>query len=121
MLRWLPLTLSLLLLANCAFMVKENRVLTNALDSVVEPESLPTKVLLSPIFVPVGAVSLATDAIILHPVSVIPDAAQDTYETIWEEPEGTILWQTFLLVPKVVLSPVFFTFDWLARSLFDVG
>lgn len=102
-------------------MVKENRRLTNSLDSVVAPESTMSKVLLAPVFLPVGAVSLASDAILIHPVAVVPDALDDTYETIWQEPEGSIIWQTFLFVPKVAFSPVFFSFDWLFRSLFDVG
>ncbi|MEQ8352842.1 MAG: hypothetical protein RH862_15245 [Leptospiraceae bacterium] len=105
----------------CAFMVKDNRRLTNSLDYVVSPESTMGKVLLSPVFVPVGAVSLAADAIVIHPVAVIPEALDDTYETIWQDPEGSIIWQTFLFVPKVVFSPVFFSFDWFFRSIFDIG
>ena len=101
-------------------MVKENRVLTNSLDEVVEPESITAKILLSPIFVPVGAATLALDAVIVHPISEIPNAWSDTSEAIWEEPEGSPLWQTFLLVPKIVISPIFFSFDWILRSLFDV-
>tara|TARA_Y100001937_G_scaffold62768_1_gene86127 strand:+ start:28860 stop:29189 length:330 start_codon:yes stop_codon:yes gene_type:complete len=108
------------MISQCAFMVKENRRLTNALDSVVSPESTMAKVVLSPVFVPVGAVSLAADAIVIHPVAVIPQAADDTLDAIWREPEGSIIWQTFLFVPKVVFSPVFFSFDWLFRSLFDM-
>lgn len=96
-------------------------MLTNTLDEVVAPESTTAKVALAPLFIPAGAVTLAVDAVILHPISVIPTAADDTLETIWEDPEGSLVWQTFLFVPKVVFTPIFFSFDWLFRSLFDLG
>ena len=111
---------TLLSASSCAFMVKENRVLTNSLDEVVEPEAMLTKILLSPVFVPVGAVTLALDAAIIHPLSEIPNAWSDTSEAIWEEPQGSPLWQTFLVIPKFVMTPIFFSFDWIFRSLFDV-
>ena len=119
-------TILLLLLAaavalpGCAFMEKRNRPLTTTLDELVEPESTGAKVALAPVFVPVGTASLVLDVFALHPVEVIPDALDDTYEIIWENPSGTYVTQTFLLVPKVVVTPVVFGFDWLGRSIFDL-
>jgi hypothetical protein len=118
-------TVLLLLLAaavalpGCAFMEKRNRPLTTTLDELVEPESTGAKVALAPVFVPVGTASLVLDVFALHPVEVIPDALDDTYEIIWENPSGTYVTQTFLLAPKLLVTPVVFGFDWLGRSIFD--
>jgi hypothetical protein len=53
-------------------MRSSNRLLTNQLDEFVQPKETYQEVLLSPIFIPVGTISLLTDALLLHPISVIP-------------------------------------------------
>jgi len=107
-------------LPGCAFVEEDNRPLTTALDELVEPESTAAQVALAPVFIPVGTVTLLADVCVLHPLAVIPDAADDTYEIIWENPSGTYVTQTFLFAPKLICTPVVFGFDWLGRSLFDV-
>ena len=119
------LVLLLLLIApalpGCAFVDEDNRPLTTALDNLVKPESTSAKVALAPVFILVGTTSIALDVAVLHPIQVIPEAVEDTYEVIWEDPSGTYVTQTFLFVPKVAATPVVFGFDWLGRSLFDIN
>lgn len=107
-------------LPGCAFMKEDNRPLTTALDDVVDPESTGAKVAMAPLFIPVGAASLVLDVAVIHPIQVVPDAIEDTYEIVWEDPSGTYVTQTFLLVPKLALTPVIFVFDWFGRSVFDI-
>ena len=108
------------LLPGCAVFEEDNRLLTSALDDAVEPESTGAKVALSPVFIPVGVVSLVVDAVVVHPISEIPNAYDDTVEAVWEDPEGSYVTQAFLFVPKVAITPVVFVFDWLGRSIFDI-
>lgn len=109
-----------LMLPGCAFTNEKNRPLTTALDGVVRPESTTAKLAMAPAFVPVGTATLLLDVFALHPVQVIPDALEDTYELIWENPSGTYVTQTFLFAPKVLCTPIVFGFDWLGRSIFDI-
>jgi len=104
----------------CAFMKKENRPSTTALDQMISPGSTAAKVALAPVVIPVGFVTLMADIFVLHPLSTIPKDAQDTYEIIWEDPSGGIVQQTFLLLPKVIFTPIVFVGDFLFRSIFDV-
>ena len=109
----------LVLLSGCAVFKEKNRTLTNALDDAVEIESDAAKVAWAPVFIPMGFTSLAIDALILHPAEELPDALEDTYEDLWEDPTGTHVTQVFLFVPKVVVTPVWFAFTWFGRSAFD--
>jgi hypothetical protein len=68
----------------CAVAEIENRRLLNLLDEHVKPESTGLKIALAPVGVPVGTAALAVDMVIVHPVSVIPDAADDVYELYWK-------------------------------------
>jgi hypothetical protein len=105
---------------SCAFMRNSNRVLTNQFDELVEPKETYQEVLLSPIFIPIGAVSLLTDALILHPISVIPKSLVKTYEIIWFKPQGGVIRQSFLFIPKLILTPITLAFTWLGYSIFDI-
>ncbi|MEM7181634.1 MAG: hypothetical protein AAF518_12020 [Spirochaetota bacterium] len=109
------------LLTNCAFLEKRNRPLTTYLDQQIQPESTPGKIALFPIVMPVGFVSLASDILVLHPISTIPEAVKDSSEYIWEDPKGGIVQQTFLFLPKSILTPIFLISDIIVRSIFDVN
>ncbi len=104
---------------DCAVLQKKNRTLTNYLDEKVDPQSAPAKIVLAPVFIPVGFSSLLVDALIIHPISVIPAALEDTYKVIWKDPSGGIVFQTIVFVPKLVVSPIFFLVDFLGRSGID--
>jgi hypothetical protein len=115
-----PLLLTFTMLSTgCAITEESNRRLTSKLDQLVAPESTPAKVALAPVFIPVGFTSILLDAVIIHPVAVIPDAHDDTSKIIWKGPPSSYVTQAFLFVPKLVATPVVFTFFWLGRSMFD--
>lgn len=101
-------------------MRSSNRLLTNHLDEFVQPKETYQEVLLSPIFIPVGTISLLTDALLLHPISVIPKSLSKTYEIIWFKPQGGVIRQSFLFLPKIVLTPITLIVAWLGYSIFDI-
>ncbi|PJZ75798.1 hypothetical protein [Leptospira neocaledonica] len=105
---------------SCATFQKENRILTNYLDEKVDPRSVPSKIALAPIFIPVGLTSLVLDTFIIHPISVIPDALNDTYKVVWKDPSGGVVFQTAIFLPKVAVSPIVFLASFLGRSGFDI-
>ena len=107
-------------LSACAFMKKENRPVTTALDGAIAPQSTGAKIALAPVMIPVGFVTLLADIAVIHPLSTIPEDAKDTFEIIWENPAGGIVQQSFLLIPKLICTPFVFVGDFLLRSLFDV-
>lgn len=104
----------------CAFMQKDNRPITTALDEIIKPESTGAKVALAPVVVPLGFATLITDVVVVHPLSTIPTDLKDTYEIIWENPAGGVVQQSFLLIPKIICTPFVFVGDFIIRSLFDV-
>ncbi|PJZ67958.1 hypothetical protein EHQ27_18810 [Leptospira wolffii] len=113
------LCLSFFILADCAVLQKKNRTITNYLDEKVDPKSAPAQIALAPLFIPVGLVSLVLDAFVVHPISVIPDAVEDTYKVIWKDPSGGVVFQTVVFFPKLAITPIFFLVDFLGRSGID--
>ncbi|WP_156825348.1 hypothetical protein [Leptospira yanagawae] len=104
--------------SHCAIMHKNNRRITNVLDNHFTPETTTGKVLMSPVAIPVGTISLLTDTFLLQPVIAIPMALGDTITYIWQNPSGGILTQSFLFVPKLVMTPIAFSFLWIKHAFF---
>jgi len=86
--------------SGCAFTVRANRPLTNALDRAIAPTSTGAKVAMAPIAIPVGFVSLTTDAVVIHPIRVIPRAYTSTANLIWRRRRGSFLRESFLFLPR---------------------
>lgn len=120
---FIPYLCIFLLTSDCAFTNPRNRPVTSYLDKVVlDPQASTTKkVIAAPLAIPVGFVTLTSDVFLIHPVSSLYPASQDAYKYLWEEPSGGIIFQIFLFVPKVILTPPFILIDTVVRSLFDVG
>jgi hypothetical protein len=116
----LTIVIVILNLNQCAFMNSSNRILTNQLDSNIQPSETYQEILLAPLIVPVGTASLLVDGFVLHPMSVVPKAIAKTYEIIWIEPSGGIIRQSFLFIPKIAFTPIAFAFSWLGYALFDI-
>ena len=112
----------LFIFSQCAFTNARNRPVTTYLDEVIniKPESTVKRVLVAPIAIPVGLVTLTSDIVIIHPLSSFYPASVDAYEYIWVNPSGGPVVQVFLFIPKLVFTPPFIILDTLIRSLFDV-
>lgn len=117
----LVLPLAAVVLNGCAVFNEDNRRFLNTLDGAVQPESTAVRTVLAPVALPVGTAALVTDMVLVHPVCVIPDAADDVYEIFWKPRDIDILRKSLLLPISVVLTPPTFLGDWLVRSIFNVN
>lgn len=106
-------------LASCAIFDRRNTILVNAVEEHMVPETQPAKLLLSPIYLPVGLMAGVLDAFIVHPIRMIPRAVDDTGDALWEFSDETgYVTHAGSIVYRAGFSPVFFSFAWLARSAF---
>ena len=104
----------------CAIVDRQNRRTLNKLDEWVRIEKPASRTAAAPVFIPVGLLAGAADAVVVHPIASVPKAADDTREEIWDNPEGSEFRQMMLFVPKVFVTPVFFVGDWALRVLFPI-
>lgn len=58
----------------CAVLSEEHRPITRHLDERATPETAAGRVALAPVALPVGALTLAIDGLLLNPVRRLPDA-----------------------------------------------
>ncbi|MFK7739388.1 MAG: hypothetical protein AB8H80_03620 [Planctomycetota bacterium] len=108
------------LAASCAMSNHDRRLTLNVLDEHLTPATNTGRWLAAPLALPTGAFGLAADALIVHPIAQIDDAWLDTVDALWQFDAG-VDFRTVLLTPlSAVATPVFFSLDWLARSVFDV-
>jgi len=107
-------------LSGCAFMNEDNRRTLNLLDETIQPKSTATQIAVAPVGIVAGTAAVTIDIAVVHPVCVIPDAADDVYELYWKPRDMTPFRKALLFVPIVVLTPPTFAADWLGRSLFDI-
>lgn len=108
-------------LASCACFNENNRRALNAADGWIHPQQTAAQVALAPPTITLGTVALASDIVLIHPVSMVPRAANDVYELYWKPREMDLFRKSLLFIPIVVLTPPTFAGDWIIRSLFDVN
>jgi hypothetical protein len=108
------------LLSACAVFDRDNRLLLNKMDEWVKPRSTAARVALAPVAIPVGTLGLAADAALIHPVVVVPKAADDVYKLYWKPREMDWLRKGLILPLVTVLTPPTFTADWFGRAVFDI-
>ena len=114
--------LALVLLAHCAAFNRKNTPLVVAVEEHLVPKSTTGKIVAFPLILPVGIVAGLLDVFIVHPVSVVPNAAADVRRLIWEPQKQSGYVTVVGSVPfKLVATPILFALDWLARSAFDFG
>jgi len=107
-------------LGGCAVFDGDNRRLLNAMDAKIHPGSTGTRIALAPAAVPVGTAALAADMVLVHPVCMIPRAADDVYQLYWKPREMDWLRRVILYPVFAIATPPTFVGDWLARSLFII-
>lgn len=116
---WIIIFLALFPITGCAFMNKDNRVLLNQLDKQIDPKNTAGRVALAPVMIPVATTAGALDIVVIHPVSEIPSAAEDTYDALWKPRGHTPFKKALLFIPALVSTPPFFTGVWIWRSMFE--
>ncbi len=105
-------------LNSCAFTNPKNTPLVTGVDKALGGEDKDgwLSIAAIPLALPLGLV----DVTIVHPVQVVDDAAQDTWDLLWEHNVQGAAMRSFLFFPRVTLTPIIFTGDWVGRALFDI-
>ena len=111
------LLLFTLTFSTCAFTNPNNTPLVTKADALLTPDGddSPSWLFL-PLAVPLGL----ADTLIIHPAMVLDNAWEDTWDLLWEPDVPGTAMRSYLMIPRIALTPVVFGVDWLARSLFDV-
>ncbi|PJZ70506.1 hypothetical protein CH373_05405 [Leptospira perolatii] len=114
--------LVLLLVSNCAVFNRNNTPLLVKVEENLIPEETLSKIAASPFYITVGILAGLIDMIIIHPAIRIPNAARDTVDALWTpSPETGYVTRMAFMPFTIILTPFFFTGDWLFRSMFDVN
>jgi hypothetical protein len=113
--------LPLLFLLSCACFNENNRRALNVTDEWIHPQQAAAQIALAPPAMTLGTVALASDIVLVHPVSMVPRAADDVYKLYWKPRDMDLFRKSLLFIPIVVLTPPTFAVDWIGRSLFDVN
>ena len=108
-------------LNNCAGFNKRNTPLIVAVEENLVPEKQPQKILLAPIYIPIGIAGGILDIFIIHPAIQTVSAYVDTKDFLWDIRFNGYITEMGSLPIRAVASPVVFTIDWLIRSAFDVS
>lgn len=108
-------------LNNCAGFNKRNTLLIVAVEENLVPDKQPQKILLAPLYIPIGVVGGILDIFIIHPAIQTVSAYVDTKDFLWNIRFNGYMTEMGSLPIRIAASPVVFTIDWLIRSAFDVS
>ncbi|PJZ26648.1 hypothetical protein CH352_04540 [Leptospira hartskeerlii] len=123
---WFPKVLAIFLIfilgfSNCAVFNRNNTPLVVKVEENLVPEDTGKKIIAAPIFIPLGLVAGVLDLFIVHPIIRIPDAFNDTISLLWTPRGNGYVTNMGFLPISIVLTPIVFTLDLLARSSFDIN
>ncbi|MEC8253354.1 MAG: hypothetical protein VX044_09085 [Planctomycetota bacterium] len=107
--------------SSCAFVRPENRRTLNYLDANLAPQSATARALLSPVALPVGVAAGVADAAVVHPLTQVDGAWQDTLDVLWDYDQSSAFRQVLLTPLSVLATPLVFGGDWICRAVFDLG
>ena len=111
--------LSLLSFYNCASFNRKNTPLIRAVENNLVPDTYPSKILLAPIYIPVGILGGILDIFIIHPALQIKPSFIDTKNDLWSIRFHGYFTEMGSLPVRAVISPVYFSLVFLFRSAFD--
>ncbi|MBU3948448.1 MAG: hypothetical protein KJ826_09550 [Proteobacteria bacterium] len=111
-----------LFINGCAVFNRENTPILNAFEKYCVPEDKTFRIISSPVIIPTGLVAVSIDALVVHPISVVDDAADDTVDLLWDNInwDKKYVTECASIAPRIVCSPIILTGDFLGRSLFDI-
>jgi len=106
--------------SGCAISSRENRRTLNALDEHATPSSAAARWVMAPVALPVSLLAVTGDMAIVHPLCSIDDAWADTVDALWTSHGETKFRRAVLLPLAALATPIVFTGDLIARSLFPL-
>ncbi|MHC4860182.1 MAG: HEAT repeat domain-containing protein, partial [Planctomycetota bacterium] len=111
-----------LLLEGCAWLNRDNTPLLNLVEENLWPESTGSRLAVFPVVFPLGFVAITGDAFVVHPITVVGDAIEDTGDALWDDWDWDEQYVTeCAAIPwRAVATPFVFTGDFLGRAMFDV-
>lgn len=109
------LLLLAVLLGSCSMFRTNNRRTLNWLDATFTPESTTAKVALVPVALPVGVLGFCADLAVVHPVTTLDDAWDDTRELLWEPKDESPLRRALFVPLAAAATPFVFVGDWFGR------
>jgi hypothetical protein len=120
---WVLISLNLLLCNGCAVFNRNNTPALNFVEQHLLPKDKTAQVISYPLVVPAGFAAATLDMVVFHPISVAKDAWDDTNELLWEnlDWENRYVTTSLLNAPRIIVEPIVFTTDFLARSSFDIS
>lgn len=119
-LRCLAVVFLFINLTNCAIFQRKNLILVNAVEENLVPKDDSAKIWASPFYIPVGILAGALDVFVVHPISVIPKAANDTLNALWTDRNNLPYVTRMGVIPfSLLLSGPMFTLSWSYHWLFE--
>ncbi|MBN1901460.1 hypothetical protein JW926_09085 [Candidatus Sumerlaeota bacterium] len=108
--------------SGCAFLNRDNARALNFVEKKLWPRKTGWKIAASPVVVPLGLVAALSDVFIIHPASVIDDAAGDTGDALWDNFKWDEKYVTACAsIPwRGIATPPFYIGNFLGRSVFDI-
>ena len=78
--------------------------------------------LASPLILIGGGLAIATDALVIHPISVLDDAQRDTMAYCWRSfgQPGHFVTDSASLPVRLIATPFIYLIDWGGRCIADV-
>lgn len=111
---------ALVVLTGCAWSDRANRPVWNAFEEKLVPNAPLPFALTLPLTIPGGLLAILVDSFVVHPATVIDDAADDAVD-LWRgiEWEGRYYTELAALPFRALGTPIVFLGAFLARSCFD--
>jgi len=106
--------------SNCAAFNRKNTPLIRAVENNLVPEKYPNKVLLAPVYLPIGIAGGILDIFIIHPALQIKPSFLETKNFLWKIKFNGYFSEMGSLPVRAAFSPVFFSLGFLFRSAFDL-
>lgn len=120
--RFSALILGVAQVAGCAFLNRNNTPTFNLVEKHLWPESKGAREAAFPFIFPIGFIAVMADAFIVHPATVIDDAAADTLNALWDDLDFDEKYMTEMAVLpwRTVSTPIVFVACFMGRSAFDI-
>ncbi|EOQ89285.1 hypothetical protein LEP1GSC202_1251 [Leptospira yanagawae serovar Saopaulo str. Sao Paulo = ATCC 700523] len=104
---------------NCALFQKRNLKLTNAVEENLIPKDGNLRIIAAPIYLPLGVGAGILDVFIIHPIAVIPDAAEDTIGVLWTSQNSGYYTKLGAIPFSALATPPFFIMAWSYHWFFN--
>ncbi|MFC1706622.1 hypothetical protein ACFL59_07355 [Planctomycetota bacterium] len=107
------------LVSGCAFTDLDHLATTNWLDRTMVPDDKVGQWVLTPLFPPLAAATMAVDNLVIAPAVSLPSACEDTRDWL-EKDVGGYFTSMGILPFRIALTPAIFAGSWFGRSIFSV-